>query len=98
MGICDCLDCGIERQQGELQEAAWRKFYNASKDLGHQEIEVLALLAQRLLLGQRNYAKLDLENDTRDFKKERSEEIQDLLIYSAFDTLRSTMKGSATTP
>jgi hypothetical protein len=56
-------------------------------ELGDEERAVLLLLARRLLEGQRAYARLDLANDPRDFVHERGLEIQDLLLYSAFEEL-----------
>lgn len=60
----------------------------ACAELGDDEIRTLVCLARRLREGQRCYGKLDLAHDRRDFRKERSEEIQDLLVYSAFVELQ----------
>jgi len=61
------------------------------EDLGPDEQRTIAFLARRLLLGQRQYGRLDLEHDARDFATERAEEIGDLLVYSAFAALRATV-------
>jgi hypothetical protein len=45
-----------------------------------------------LLVGQRTYGRLAIANDTRDFVVERSLEIQDLLLYSAFEALKSEIQ------
>jgi hypothetical protein len=62
--------------------------------LGNDEIRTLVHLARRLLAGQRCYGRLDLENDARNFRRERSEEIQDLLVYSAFIELQKATKAT----
>ncbi len=62
--------------------------------MGDDEIRVLLVLARRLKAGQDCYGKLDLENDKRDFRKERGEEVADLLVYSAFLELNAITKPS----
>lgn len=57
-------------------------------ELGDDEQRVLVVLARRLLEGQRRYGRLSLAKDKRDWRAERSLEVQDLLIYSAFIELR----------
>jgi hypothetical protein len=52
----------------------------------------LNYLARRLLDGQKAYGKLDLASDPRDWKKERGEEIADLLVYTAFESLKQTLQ------
>jgi hypothetical protein len=61
-------------------------------ELGVDECKVLEALAKRLLEGQLSYGKLDLKHDPRDWRKERSMEVQDLLIYSAFLELKESLK------
>jgi hypothetical protein len=61
------------------------------EELGQDERRVLLALARRLLFGQKAYGRLDLANDRRDWRKERSLEIQDLLVYSAFEELKAEM-------
>jgi hypothetical protein len=56
--------------------------------LGPDEHRVMLVLARRLAAGQRQYGRLDLASDVRDWALERSLEIQDLLIYSAFEALK----------
>lgn len=58
------------------------------RQLGPDELRVMAVLARRLLVGQERYGRLDVARDPRDWGKERSAEIQDLLIYSAFEELK----------
>jgi hypothetical protein len=57
-------------------------------ELGTDEIRTLAYLARRLLQGQRAYGKLDLATDPRDWKRERADELADLLVYTAFEALK----------
>jgi hypothetical protein len=57
-------------------------------ELGDDEVETVAWLAARLLHGQKQYGRLSLKSEGRDWKLERKEEIEDLLIYSAFQALK----------
>lgn len=57
-------------------------------ELGAEEREVLAMLAARLLEGQRRYGRLDVASDARDFERERGEELADALVYGAIHELR----------
>lgn len=50
-------------------------------ELGPDELRVLRLLADRLLLGRRQYGALDLGTDTRDLRREALAEAADLSIY-----------------
>jgi len=62
--------------------------------LATDELRVLIYLAARLLEGQRVYGKLDLQNDQRDFAKERGEECADFVIYHAFaEVKRAALVG-----
>lgn len=56
--------------------------------LGPDELRVMLLLGRRLLAGQIQYGKLNIATDARDWRKERAEEVSDLLMYSAFEELR----------
>jgi hypothetical protein len=49
---------------------------------------VVLEVARRMLQGQKHYGVLDLQRDSRDFKKEISEEIWDGLAYSAMAFLK----------
>jgi len=57
--------------------------------LGDDEIRALLFLARRLHAGQQLYGRIDLATDARDWRKERSEELADAAIYTAFDALRN---------
>jgi hypothetical protein len=73
-----------EALEGELDALA--------ADLGDQEIAVLVALA-RLLAGQRAYGRLRLEEDRRDWRRERGEELADALVYGAFAEVAATLSG-----
>ncbi len=64
-------------------------------ELGGDERRVLLVLAKRLLDGQQRYGRLDLANDSRDWRKERAEELADSLIYGAFAEVAAASKGGA---
>lgn len=68
-----------------------QKLHAVIAELGDDEAKVLAYLADRLTEGQRRYGALDLANDPRDWRKERSEEIADLLVYGAFEELKKAV-------
>jgi hypothetical protein len=55
--------------------------------LGQDERRVLAHIAERLLIGQRQYGLLDIANDQRDWTKEASEEAFDQAVYVAIRAL-----------
>ena len=60
----------------------------ACAKLGDDEIRTLVYIAERLLEGQWTYGRLDLASDGRDWKKERAQELADLLVYTAFEALK----------
>lgn len=62
-------------------------------ELEPDALRAIAFLADRLLLGQRCYGKIDLATDPRDWEKERRDEIGDLLVYSAFHELKRMTRG-----
>ncbi len=52
--------------------------------LGHDELRVIARIAERLQTGAKHYGRLDLLTDTRAFRaKEAREEVEDALVYLA---------------
>lgn len=51
--------------------------------LGPDEAEVLALVAERLAMGRRQYGELRPATDPRDFGREALEEAADGLVYVA---------------
>ncbi len=60
-------------------------------ELGDQEIAVLVTLARRLLAGQRTCGRLQLEEDRRDWRRERGEELADALVCGAFAEVAATL-------
>ncbi len=52
-------------------------------ELGPDERRVLLALARRLLQGQRTYGLLSVATDGRNWLRERSEELEDALVYTA---------------
>jgi len=61
--------------------------------LGEDERRVILVLAKRLLEGQRCYGRLDLANDARDWRKERAQELADVLVYGAFEELKGATRA-----
>jgi len=69
-----------------------RKALDATLDqLEPDAVATIAYLADRLLMGQRYYGKIDLATDPRDWVKERREELGDLLVYTAFGELKKSL-------
>ena len=62
-------------------------------ELGEEEKLAVLVLAKRILFGQKTHGVLDLANDPRDFKKERAEEAQDLLCYTAYLEVQRQIRG-----
>jgi hypothetical protein len=62
----------------------------AAIELEPDALRALLYLAERLLVGQKAYGKLDLATDPRDWKRELEEEVGDLLVYSAFEALKKS--------
>jgi hypothetical protein len=56
--------------------------------LGDDEVRVLARIAGRLARGAEIYGRLNVATDTRDFRNEAREEIEDFLVYAACGWLR----------
>jgi hypothetical protein len=65
---------------------------NCLAELEPDAIRALTFLAQRLLAGQKAYGRLDLAKDPRDWRKERAEELGDLLVYTAFLQLKRDLE------
>jgi hypothetical protein len=61
--------------------------------LGPDESGVLAVLAHRLLTGQRAYGRLDLAADGRDWRQARAEELADALVYGAIAEVAALRGG-----
>lgn len=59
------------------------------EQLGDDEKEIIEVLAERLLEGQKRYGKFDLDSDDRDFQQEAFEEDCDWLVYRAAEVVRN---------
>jgi hypothetical protein len=60
----------------------------AVAELGVDEHEVIALVAERLAMGRRMYGELRPATDSRDFAREALEECADGLVYAAAALVR----------
>ena len=61
-------------------------------DLGDDEEEVLRVLRGRLEMGQKQYGKLDIARDSREWSKELLEEVLDQCVYAAIMLVRILRK------
>jgi len=62
---------------------------NSKEDIPHYEQKILDMVKHRLInIGLKNYGKLDLKTDPRDFIKENLEEVGDCLVYTAIKLLQ----------
>jgi hypothetical protein len=75
----------------------YRELLVEIEPLGPDELRVLTALAHRLALGQRQYGRLDLLRDARDYLRERHEEILDAAIYESSHAVRARLLGNADT-
>ena len=66
----------------------------AVAQLGADELEVLATIAERLVMGRAQYGALHVESDRRDFGHEAMEECCDGLAYSAAALIRARKQGT----
>jgi hypothetical protein len=73
---------------------AWDRVARAWGHLGANEREVLALVAARLVAGDREYGRLRLAADPRDFGREALEEAADGLVYCAAALMRLRAAGA----
>jgi len=73
---------------------AHQRLATAVSQLCADELEVLTLIAERLLLGQRCYGLLRLATDQRDFAREAMEEVADAAIYGACAIIRERQRAA----
>lgn len=66
-------------------------------DLGHDEVRVLVLIAQRLTKGADQYGILNVLDEDRDWLKESLEEELDDVVYRAAHTLRKLHQAATVT-
>lgn len=62
--------------------------------LGHDELLVLSLIAERLEEGRSRYGPLDLHGDERDWRLELGLEAADALVYASAAHLRQLARPS----
>ena len=67
----------------------WHDMLTAWQELGEDERRVLLVLAERLRRGMKQYGKLDIKRDRRDFQHEANEEFLDASVYLAVQTLKN---------
>ena len=60
-----------------------KRLTSIAEHLGHDELAVLILVAERLRGGRRIYGELHLATDTRNFARQALEEAADLAVYAA---------------
>ena len=72
------------------EDAARATLTGIACQLGHDEVRVLARIAERLKGGMAVYGPLRLDTDTRNFRtKEAREELEDALVYLACAWLKT---------
>jgi hypothetical protein len=77
----------------DVREATERELDEVCAELGDDERRVLLALARRLLAGQRTYGLLSVATDGRDWLRERSEELEDVLVYTAIAEVAAASRG-----
>lgn len=73
-----------------------QRIAEAASILGADELEVLAIVAERLADGRRRYGELRPATDPRDFGTEALEEIADALVYAAAGLIRDRQRQETT--
>ena len=63
------------------------------RGLGEGEVRVLEAIAKRLRMGRDQYGALRPAADSRDWKREATEELLDGCVYLACETLRQRSKS-----
>ena len=77
-----------------LHDGVRQELDDAVEGLGEDELRVLTRIATRLRHGQEVYGKVHAATDTRDFRAEAREELEDFLVYDALRWLRDDARGS----
>ncbi len=67
----------------------------AVRELGEDELRILVVLAERLRLGRERYGEWIATTDSRDYYRERSEELLDAAIYGAMAQVSRTIPAPA---
>jgi len=68
------------------------RLYNTASKLEDMELELLANIAERLLIGQERYGKLKDNADKKVWLNEAGEELMDGIVYVAMDLMRRGSK------
>jgi len=55
--------------------------------------EALQTIAERMVAGRRQYGRLEIATDDRDFRQEFAEEMLDGAVYAAIETIRQRRKA-----
>lgn len=71
---------------------------NLLNEMEPDALRTMLYLAERLMLGQRSYGRLDLKTDPRNWPEEQRAEIGDLLAYFAFEELKRQLSGEVRGP
>jgi hypothetical protein len=66
--------------------------------LAGDELDVLALVAERLAVGREQYGQLELASDTRDFGREALDEAADMAVYAAAGLIRDRRRADVAIP
>ena len=74
------------------------RIVNVLDELEPDALRTMLYLAERLMLGQRSYGRLDLKTDPRNWPEEQRAEIGDLLVYFAFEELKRQLSGGVRRP
>ncbi len=72
-------------------DAARAELNGVAYGLGVDELRVLVRIGERLKLGRRQYGRLYLPTDARNFRAEATEEVEDALVYLACAWLKSEL-------
>ncbi|MFN8626029.1 MAG: hypothetical protein U0587_08625 [Candidatus Binatia bacterium] len=84
----DCQEWGEPTPAASDAMRQLDRLHTVAEQLGAAELRVLLLVAERLLLGRRQYGNLDPATDPRDFRRECFEELADAAVYMAAELLR----------
>ena len=75
------------------RDAALIALVGECRGLGEGELHVLHAIAKRLRMGRQQYGALRPVPDSRDWKREATEELLDGCVYLACETLRQRSKS-----
>lgn len=71
------------------RHTATSRLLAAMTSLGADELEVVAIIAERLVAGRGVYGEWNAGADERDFRHEAAEEFLDAAAYAAMDIVRA---------